>query len=234
MGIGKTERRIGNYHIIALVDRIQGENIYRVECVCGSVGRASRASMKAHQSCGCTSIVKRHRLGLKINDYTFTKFLGDCPSGKYHLYEIECDTCGETSVVRNTFARDRCPKCPRIVEIDGELVNLKQEAAKAGLTYQGFLARLKVKTIQEARLSPKSNRGGRRGIHGQFAFRGVTDYAVGHLRRLGLMHRKPAVYSWIRSGSTPLEAVERVLFEERGEARGLDILERLFPAPVPA
>jgi len=218
-------RRIGNFFVIGLIDRVDGEKVYRVQCVCGMTGKIGELSLRSRVSCGCTKLVRPHRLGLKVNCYTFSRLVGE--SGGKHMYEIDCSRCGGSSVVPHSYSRDKCPECPRTMVVEGVKVDLTSEAKRIGIHVNALRQRLQRMSLEEALSMPRRDVGGCRGRHGKVFFRGVTDTVPGHLRRIGAANKKGAVYYWIRSGMEPQEALSRCL----DTPEGLETLRRLFPAP---
>lgn len=218
-------KRVGNFYVIGLIDRIGGERILRVQCVCGTVGKISESSLKDNISCGCSEVVRPHRLGLKIHCYTFTRFVGE--EGGKHLYEIECEKCDSSGVVvPHSYSRDRCPACPKIMVVGGQQIDLSSEAERIGIHVNALRQRLQRMEPEKALSMPRKPRGGCRGKHGKCMFRGVLDTIPGHLRRVGALNKKGSVYYWVRRGMKPEAALEKCVDTQEG----LEVLQRLFPA----
>jgi len=201
-----------NLHVISLVDVLSGQKIYRVRCVCGSVGKITETGLLSKVSCGCTNVVAPYKLGLRVVCYTFKKFLRE--EGDKHIYEIECDHCQSTSEIDHRYRSSRCPTCPIMKTYDGIEINLTVEAARLGIHVSSLDDRLKRMPVHRALNMPKTNHGGKKGIHGKCTVRGFTSGVAAHLRRWGIYHRKPAVYWRIRSGVTPANSVEYYLLDE--------------------
>jgi hypothetical protein len=218
-------RRIGNLHVIALVDKIGKERIYSVECVCGTRGKITETGLYNRVSCGCSSVVRPHRLGLRIASYTFTRFVGE-HDGR-HMYAIRCEACGGRNVVSHRYSRSRCPSCPRIIQVRGRQIDLTAEARRIGIHENALRQRLQRMPITRALSMPRTKRGGHKGCHGVVSYRGVIDTIPGHLERLDALSRKGAVYYWIRKGLAPIDALDRCI----DTPEGLQILLELFPAP---
>lgn len=199
-------KRFKNFYIIDLVDNVNNELIYNVQCICGSIGNISATGILSVISCGCTSIVGKHKIGLTYRNYTFIKFVGD--KDGMQVYEIHCDKCNNNSHVHAKYHHRLCPKCPKEVKIDGKYIDIESDAKRIGIHVNAMRQRLLSKSVEDALSMPKTNRGGKKGIHGNCYFQNILDSVPNHLKRLGLFSRKGFIYYWVRRGVDPSVALQ--------------------------
>jgi len=230
-------KKIKNLFVIELVSKVGQERIYRTRCVCGKVGKITETGLRSRVSCGCSTLVRPHLLGLRIGTYTFVDFVGE--RGKVHMYVIDCSLCSHRHLVDHRYRRPGCPGCSR----KKQSIPLVREAERLGIHPNALAQRLDYMGREQAIEVPRKATGGHRGRHGRFPYLGYTDTVMGHLRRLGKKPKRGSVYYWIKRGMDPVEALSFVLsknpyeFSEPGKRRrvvstqqGLEILDELFPS----
>ena len=199
------KKRFNNLYVLSLINKINGERIYKVECVCGRKGRIPESGLSSRISCGCTKLVRRHVLGVSRGTYRFTKFLRE--ENNRHVYQVDCSACGKSSEAYDNFHLEKCPSCPYVTVFEGVSVNMTAESERIGITPEALWQRMKRLGLERALSMPRSGRGGMKGVHGKFMLNGVMDYIPGHLARIGNPVKKSRVYYWVRKGMKPLDAL---------------------------
>jgi len=197
---------VGNFYIIDLIDKIGFEKIYKVQCVCKSIGSITESGLNAKISCGCTNIIGPHRIGLSVHCYQFIRFLGD--NNGRHLYEISCNNCRTNSIVHGNYGKKLCPSCPRSCIVNGIHVKLDEEAKRIGIHRNALRQRFNRMRVDEAIVRVRSNVGGKKGIHGKVWFHNILDSIPNHLKRINKINKRAFVYYWIRKGTDPSIAIQ--------------------------